>query len=347
MGRNSGRSSFRHGQHGLSRRPIHFLVDTGGISGGTIYERMAVDAVARVHDVVSEPLPKGKTWLRALAGFRPKSISPGMPVALSVRALDGVFLRDVPNAPSVVIVHHLDYSSTTLAPVYRLAMPWIVRRLRAATSVVVVSQLWKRRLTNLGCRNVRVIYNAFDVQNFDVSDAEVERIRLTYGLGSKPIVYLGTPGPGKGVERAYQTLRGLDATLVCSGGTKPHGVPGLRHLILGYRDYLALLKASSIAVTMSEFEEGWCRVAHEAMLSGTPVVGSGLGGMRELLVDGGQVVCSDHRDLRAVVDRMLRDETLRLKAAFSGRSFARTFDRARFEAAWLAATADLRVKGAD
>ena len=34
---------------------------------------------------------------------------------------------------------------------------------------------------------------------------------------------------------------------------------------------------------MSTFKEGWCRVLHEAAIHGTPILGSGLGGMRELL----------------------------------------------------------------
>ena len=38
---------------------------------------------------------------------------------------------------------------------------------------------------------------------------------------------------------------------------------------------------------MSEFKEGWCRVLHEAAIHGTPIFGSGLGGMKELLKIGG------------------------------------------------------------
>ena len=38
-----------------------------------------------------------------------------------------------------------------------------------------------------------------------------------------------------------------------------------------------------LAIAMSTFKEGWCRVLHEAAIHGTPILGSGLGGMRELL----------------------------------------------------------------
>ena len=58
------------------------------------------------------------------------------------------------------------------------------------------------------------------------------------------------------------------------------------NLSLNYKEYLCLLKASSVVVTMSKFKEGWCLTAHEAMLCKTPVIGSGKGGMRELLEGG-------------------------------------------------------------
>ena len=38
---------------------------------------------------------------------------------------------------------------------------------------------------------------------------------------------------------------------------------------------------------MSDFKEGWCRVLHEAAMHGTPILGSGLGGMKELMEIGG------------------------------------------------------------
>ena len=60
---------------------------------------------------------------------------------------------------------------------------------------------------------------------------------------------------------------------------------------LSFQEYLILLKASTVVLTMSLFKEGWCRVAHEALLLGTPVIGSGAGGMTEVLAQGGGIIC--------------------------------------------------------
>ena len=70
------------------------------------------------------------------------------------------------------------------------------------------------------------------------------------------------------------------------------------HLDLSFTDYNCLLTASSVVVTMSKFKEGWGRTTHEAMICKTPVIGSGGGGMRELLVGGNQIICDDMGDLK-------------------------------------------------
>ena len=52
---------------------------------------------------------------------------------------------------------------------------------------------------------------------------------------------------------------------------------------LSKQDYLRLLKACDLVITMSKVREGWCRVAHEAMLCQTPVIGSALVACRNSL----------------------------------------------------------------
>ena len=54
-----------------------------------------------------------------------------------------------------------------------------------------------------------------------------------------------------------------------------------------------LLSCCDIVISFSEFPEGWNRVAHEALLTKTPVIGSGQGGMNELLNKSGQIICRD------------------------------------------------------
>ena len=78
------------------------------------------------------------------------------------------------------------------------------------------------------------------------------------------------------------------------------------NLNLSSHEYRVLLAAADVVVTMSKFEEGWCRTTHEAMLCKTPVVGSGLGGMKELLEGGKQLIASDFTHLKESVAYLLK-----------------------------------------
>ena len=86
---------------------------------------------------------------------------------------------------------------------------------------------------------------------------------------------------------------------------------------------------------MSKFKEGWCRTAHEAMLLKTPVIGSGLGGMRELLKGGGQIICKDFKNLKGKVEYLLSHPDTRKKTGEDGYSFAKKFTLEKFEKEWL------------
>ena len=46
------------------------------------------------------------------------------------------------------------------------------------------------------------------------------------------------------------------------------------------------------------------------MLCGTPVIGSGRGGMKELLEGGSQIVCENFSDLPRYVESVLQDQKL-------------------------------------
>ena len=125
------------------------------------------------------------------------------------------------------------------------------------------------------------------------------------------------------------SLKDMEVHLVTSG-RKEVDLPIL-NLNLDYRDYLLLLKSSSVVITMSKFKEGWNRTAHEAMLCKTPVIGSGLGGMRELLEGGNQIICEDFSDLKEQVSYALDHPEMGEK----GFEFARQFTVERFNDEWV------------
>jgi len=90
-----------------------------------------------------------------------------------------------------------------------------------------------------------------------------------------------------------------------------------------------------LVVTMSKFKEGWCRTAHEAMLCKTPVIGSGLGGMKELLEGGKQIVCPDFNSLREKVEYLLNNPGVRKKIGEDGFNFAKNFTFEKFKKDWI------------
>jgi len=77
-----------------------------------------------------------------------------------------------------------------------------------------------------------------------------------------------------------------DTTYVFSGkkpeSTKKHEAKNIRFIWIQDQDYFDFLRQCRLVVCNSKFKEGWCKVAHEAISVGTPVIGSGSGGMQEL-----------------------------------------------------------------
>lgn len=208
------------------------------------------------------------------------------------------------------------------------------RNLRKLDAIVTVSRYWRDWFASRGYSNVRIIYNSFDLRDFEFSKEEIRDFRKKHNLMvDKPLVYIGNCQKEKGVVEVYAALKGLDTHLV-SSGAKEVDIP-VRTLTLGYRDYLLLLKCSSVVITMSRVREGWCRTAHEAMLYRTPVVGSGTGGMSELLSGGGQIICHNIEGLRGNVEMLLGNRELAHHIGDSGFDYAKKFTYSRFRKEWV------------
>ncbi|MFQ6071066.1 MAG: glycosyltransferase family 4 protein, partial [Candidatus Aminicenantales bacterium] len=206
-----------------------------------------------------------------------------------------------------------------------------------ADKVVVVSEYWKNVMEKAGCSDVEVIYNSFDLELFRFNSSELQSLKQRLNLSEhKPLIYLGNARPDKGFLDSYQSLKDLEATFVATGKNEHSDQLPVRTFYLSYKNYLRILKLSTLAITMSVFDEGWCRTAHEAMLCGTPVVGSGRGGMQELLEKGGQVICQDFSLLDRVVKSLLSDKKKRDEMSRKGREFASRFNLDYFREKFLA-----------
>jgi glycosyltransferase involved in cell wall biosynthesis len=301
--------------------------------GGNIYERMVDRALSGAfdHQVVSRPT-RFRGALRVLE----------VPAVLRewrrfAHRRDAFLLRSQNLAVfdyagrGLSIIFHLD--ATQSAPLTRVFETLMERRFfgrrQLDEPIVVIAEYWRDLLVAKGYRNVHLVYCGFRLADYDVSDAEVAAFRERHGLGASRVVYIGNPQHKKGADLVHAALEHSEFTLVTSG-VGDLALP-VRHLDLSFRDYVCLLRAAEVVVTMSRFKEGWNRVAHEAMLVGTPVVGSGMGGMGELLRGGGQIVCEDPGRIADSVDQAIRAREVLGPA---GQRYARTFSDERFTAEW-------------
>lgn len=263
---------------------------------------------------------------------------------------------DKTQGKNLALIHHLDFSDFSLAlrPFFFLFEKIFYYNLKKVDAIVTVSNYWEKHFLDMGYTNVYKIYNAFDLNKFEISEDEVLEFKKRFGFERKPIIYMGNCQKAKGVVEAFAALKDLDVypvrdykdnkktqrdqisngVYLITSGEQRVKIPAM-NLNLEYRDYLKLLKASLVVVTMSKFKEGWCRTAHEAMLLKTPVIGSGLGGMKELLEGGNQIICEDFNFLREKVEYLLNHPEIREKMGRMGFDYAKNFTLERFEKEWL------------
>jgi len=319
---------------------IAIVSASGEKYGGGIYEKMVKEVLLNSFDiesinVVMKSNNKFKYFKIPLSLLNLWKISKRKDFDFIIKNFDtSLFLNKRP-VRNIAIIHHIDYSYAPLflKYIYPLFEKIIFHNLKKFDAVVTVSRYWEKYFKEKGYENVYKIYNGFDLSSFDIPGQEVLEFRKNFNLLGKPIIYMGNCLRAKGVVESYSVLKDLDVYLITSGKGRVK-IPAI-NLEIGYRDYLKLLKASSIVVAMSQFKEGWCRVAHEAMLLKTPVIGSGLGGMRELLEGGKQMICEEFSQLNGKVKYLLDHSEIKKKMAEDGYNFAKDFTLERFGKEWF------------
>ena len=244
--------------------------------------------------------------------------------------LSSLFLNKKP-VKNIAVVFHIDNSKQFI--IIRILWFFLEKiifwNLKKCDAVITEAKYWENYFKQKGYKNVYRIYNAFNLADFKFSKEEIELFKEKYNLTEKPIVYIGNCQKAKGVLESYNVLKDLNVHLITSGRRRIK-IPS-RNLELNNRDYLRLLKASSVVVTMSKFKEGWNRTAHEAMLCRTPVIGSGKGGMKELLEGGRQIICKDFSQLKEKVEFCLEHQEI----GKWGYNYAKNFTKENFEKEWI------------
>ncbi|MEK7124201.1 MAG: glycosyltransferase family 4 protein [Patescibacteria group bacterium] len=235
---------------------------------------------------------------------------------------------------NIVMVHHIDIEGLPKIsiPIFRVLTKIFFHNLWNADAIITRAEIWRKHFSDLGYKNVYKIYGGSDLEKFKFSEQEISDFKKANNLLGKPVIYIGNRQKAKGVLETYEALKDLEVHLVTTG-VKDVELPA-PHFDLSYRDYLKLLTASSVVITMSTFKEGWCRTAHEAMLCRTPVIGSGLGGMKELLEGGNQIICTDFPNLKSEVDNLLNNPQKREDLGKKGYDFVKQFTLEKFGEDW-------------
>lgn len=309
--------------------------------GGIIYTQQVKEVLSKEFNLESVNLEakffKKRRYLKFLESFY---------YILKLRGEKNIWIRDFystlllskkrTKGKNLTIAFHIDFlKMPTLAsvPHFLAEKLFFYKQLKRVDAIVTISEPWKNYFLEKGYKNVYKIYCGFDLDNFNITEEEISEFLKKYKLEGKPIIYLGNCQRVKGVVDSYRALKDLNAYLVTSGRRQVN-VPTL-NFDLDHRSYLKLLKASSVVITMSKFKEGWCMTAHEAMLCKTPVIGSGLGGMQELLEGGKQIICKDFKQLKEKVDFLLKNSEQRSVMGENGYNFAKNFTMERFKKEWV------------
>lgn len=301
-------------------------------TGGNAYEFQAMQSLNEVFDfaldgnVVRQSSENVLSyWLR----LRNHSVN----AKLVIRDAQVVaFSKATSSRPQVAIIHHIDLNLKKRDVKNRLYQRLLFKQLRGMTVVVAVSQFWNDWLSEMGCSNVKVIYNSFELADFEIGENHRREFRQKHDLpANRPLIYIGNSTSRKGVEDVFRALKDESYTLVMTGRTNHLNLP-VRHFNLIRKDYLTLLSACDVVITMSKMTEGWNRVAHEAMLCKTPVIGSGSGGMRELLSLGKQVMLHDSIMLPQTIREILPHKN---ELGFQGFQNLKKFDLSYFKDSWV------------
>lgn len=178
---------------------------------------------------------------------------------------------------------------------------YLMKRVRKS---VVLNAPLKDKLVEKGIRaeKLEALPNGVNVDEFNLSKDEVERVRGKYGLNETMVMFAGTVTPRKGIEyliKAGEILKDENAFFLIVGNTnldkeyakrvmdyaKENNVKAKFTGFIPYNDLKALYSACNIFVLPS-LEEGFGVVLTEALASGKPLIGSKVGGIPMQIRDG-------------------------------------------------------------
>jgi glycosyltransferase involved in cell wall biosynthesis len=180
--------------------------------------------------------------------------------------------------------------------------------LRGARLVIAASTALAESARELGADRVEVIPSGVELPPEVGEEASPPEV-----------LYAGRLSPEKGVEELVAAAQGLKLVVAGDGPLRPR-VPGALGFVA--HDELQRLYARAAVVVCPSRREGFGVACLEAMAHARPVVATGVGGLRDLVVDGETGLVVPARDpvaLREALERLLGDGQLRRRLGAAGR----------------------------
>lgn len=195
----------------------------------------------------------------------------------------------------VVVFHHYDKKEER-SIFYHLNAWLLFRVLSAAPSfvrIVVVADFWRKFLEERGVPSsiIALVPNLFDEEKYlpykSLPKQDKKIYFGQYSAKQHPDVYKLIEQLDKDGYECFFTTPSVNKTRVDTSA---------EILNLPFDKYLENIATSACTVCLSNFDEGWNRVAHESLLCGTPVIGNKSGGLGNLLEQAGQLVVNDSQE---------------------------------------------------
>lgn len=298
--------------------------------GGGNYERL-------VYDILSQQFEINPYFIKS----SPKSIIPNkFYIYNQLRKINGKYKLLITNNTfiygldlsvakyKVLIFHHLDNEKV----INKFMGRYLLTQLQRFNKIVCVAEYWKNFLLN--CKvyddSLDNIYNSFEVNQFNYIKKDREYFCNHFNIPKdKIIVYAGNSSFIKGTDRIVNNLD-REKYFIITSGSKNQEYNTL-HLNLDYNEYINLLANVDVTVILTRLKEGWNRIAHESILSGTPVIGSNIAGLSELLQKSQQVIYNPHLLLSEQIDFVMNN---RKTLADKGLKYCSEFDMNYFKEKW-------------
>ena len=298
--------------------------------GGNLYEIEAIKAIQAKYLIsINENYIKNENIYKYFLTNHKRTIVADIciidPYILALNKVDF-------NKYNIVMIHHIDERIYRKSILHNLFYKNLLINLKKVDLVVVVSKYWETFLKKKGIKNIKIIYNSYDLNHFSFNEKDIFNLKEKLQLDlKKPVIYIGKNSHGKGISEIINNIDCSKYNLVATG---KEGVTSnkFKCVFLSKREFHMLLKISDLVLAMSTMPEGWNRIAHEAMLVKTAVIGSGSGGMNELLTNASQYIVTDFSLLQTKIEKALTNKT---KLGRLGFDYVKKLDMQYFKNEWL------------